>query len=127
MYQCRTPQISSNKAGRVVAKGLRIIKEWRAKSPGSRPYIRVRFLGRKGRVFIDDFHYHIDAKPFWDRVGRYRLLPCVRELLAHSTDSPETTSHGNLSLDGVTADGTKFRVIIRPEEKGGVLQSFYPL
>ena len=33
---------------------------------------------------------------------------------------------GNMMLEGLTPDGEKFRVIIRPEKGGGCLQSFYP-
>lgn len=81
----------------------------------------------RGKVFIDDFHHHIENKNYEDMVGRYRLLPCVRELLKKTGDAPVLTAHGNLMLDGVTPGGTRFRVIIRPEKKGGCLQSFYPL
>jgi len=81
----------------------------------------------KGKVFIDDFHYHIESKSDADMVGRYRLVPCVKELLRKTTDSPTITSDGNLMLDGMTPDGTRFRVIIRPEKRGGALQSFYAL
>jgi len=88
----------------------------------------VRFLGQgRQRVFIEDVHYHIDAKNFRDMVGRYRLLPCVWELLKHSRDTPEPTKRGNLKLVGMTPEGERFAVIIRPEKGGGVLQSFYPL
>ncbi|MBI5570508.1 MAG: hypothetical protein HY914_11230 [Desulfomonile tiedjei] len=100
--------------------------EWRKKSRGSRPCIRVKCCGLQGRVFIDDFHYHIEKKSDPDMVGRYRLLPCVIELLRKTMDTPEPTADGNLMLEGLTPDGLKFRVIIRLEKKGGCLQSFYP-
>ncbi|MFH0826073.1 MAG: hypothetical protein V2B18_25245 [Pseudomonadota bacterium] len=80
----------------------------------------------KGKVFIDDFHYHIEAKGDHDMVGRYRLTPCVMELLTKATEEPEATPYGNLMLQGMTPDGEKFRVIIRPEKEGGALQSYYP-
>jgi len=84
-------------------------------------------LGHKGKVFIDDFHYHIETKATGDMIARYRLLPCVMELLRKTTDIPEPTRDGNLLLDGITPHGKVFRVIIRPEKKGGCLQSFYPV
>jgi hypothetical protein len=89
--------------------------------------VRNKFLGRRQRVFIDDFHFHIETKSLADTVGRYRLLPCVRELLMHTTDTPEPTPRGNMKLVGITPEGDRFAVIIRPEKTGGVLQSFYPL
>jgi len=86
----------------------------------------VKCPGFNGKVFIDDFHFHIDSKSPEDRIGRYRVVPCVRELLRRTTDCPVMTPHGNLELKGKTPDGQGFTVIIRPEKKGGVLQSFYP-
>jgi hypothetical protein len=127
MYQFKTPPISSRKAKRVINEAHRLMRGWRAESPGSRPYVRVRFLGRRRRVFIDDFHYHIETKPFRDMIGRYRLLPCVQELLKKTADVPTETEHGNLMLEGMTPEGEKFQVIIRPEKRGGCLQSFFPV
>lgn len=135
MYQCTTPPIGVRKSKRVLREAKQFISEWRAESGASRPYVRVRFplagddpakSRRHQRVFIDDFHYHIESKNLEDAAGRYRLLPCVKELLKHSTDTPTPTEHGNLLLEGRTPEGERFRVIIRPEKKGGVLQSFYP-
>lgn len=87
--------------------------------------MRVKFLGGLQRVFIDDSHFHIEKKDRVDMVARFRLLPCVKELLRNSRDTPHTTRDGNLMLDGMTPTGDQFRVIIRPEKKGGCLQSFY--
>jgi hypothetical protein len=126
MYHCKTPPISSRKSGRVVAEARRLIKEWRRESPGSRPYVKVKFLGGRQKVFIDDFHYHIESKNLRDKVGRYRLVPCVMELLRNSIDAPRLTEDGNLMLEGLTVEGVRFRVVIRPERTGGCLQSFYP-
>lgn len=127
MYPCKTHPIHSRKDERVIAQARKLVDKWRRQSPGSRPYVRVKFPGLKGKVFIDDFHYHIEAKTGRDMVGRYRLLPCVRELLRKCTDTPITTDDGNLMLEGVTPDGQRFRVVIRPEKRGGALQSFYPV
>ncbi len=126
MYRCKTPPIQSRKAKRTIRQARRFIGQWRRESRGSRPYVRVKCPGLNGKVFIDDFHYHIESKSDVDMVGRYRLVPCVKELLRKTTDPPGTTVDGNLMLDGETPDGTRFRVIIRPEKQGGVLQSFYP-
>jgi len=127
MYQCTTPPIRSRKAKRVHAEAQRYIKQWRRQSKGARPYVRVKFLGENRRVFIDDFHYHIETKSFPDMIGRYRLVPCVKELLQHTTDEPEATKDGNLVLDGMTPDGERFIVILRPVKKGACLQSFFPV
>jgi len=127
MYQCKTPPIHSRKAKRVIAEANRLLSSWRMGSRGSRPCIRAKFLGKKQRIFIEDVHYHIDEKSFKDMVGRYRLLPCVGELLRHTRDTPESTPHGNLKLIGMTPEGDRFAVIVRPEKGGGVLQSFYSL
>jgi hypothetical protein len=128
MYECRTPVIDENKQQRVIEAAREFMKRWRAESRGSKPYVRVKFkyFGRKGRILIDDFHYHIEIKRKADMVVRYRLLPCVRDLLRNSTDEPTPTEDGNLSLEGTTPDGQRFRVIIRPEGDRGILQSFYP-
>jgi hypothetical protein len=125
MYQCNTHPIQSRKAKRVIAEARRIIEQWRKESRGSRPYVRVICPGLSGKVFIDDFHYHIESKDYGEMVRRFRLIPCVRELLRKTTDTPQVTEHGNLLLDGMTPNGTRFRVIIRPEKRGGCLQSFY--
>lgn len=126
VYQCKTPPIGHRKDQRVIFEAKSLIRQWREDSPGSRPYVRVKFLGRKGRVFIDDFHYHFDkGKRLRDRVGRYRLVPCVQELLKNTTAEPVITENGNLLLFGATPDGQRFCVIVRPEKKGGALQSFY--
>lgn len=84
-------------------------------------------MGYKGKIFIDDFHYHIEAKTSRDMIARYRLLPCVIELLRKTTDAPITTPDGNLLLQGSTPSGKLFRVIIRPDKKGVTLQTFYPV
>jgi len=126
MYQCKIEPIASRKAKRVIAEAYRFIEEWRAEAKGARPYVRVKFLGKGQKVFIDDFHYHIEGKKYRDMVGRLRLLPCVKELLRYSKDKPRRTLDGNIMLEGMTPDGERFRVIIRPEKKGGCLQSFYP-
>ncbi|MEI7451354.1 MAG: hypothetical protein WCJ75_17225 [Desulfomonile sp.] len=125
MYQCKVSEITVRRSNRVIEHARKFIEEWRSECSGSRPHARVKFLGKKQRVFIDDFHYHIEAKSMKDMTGRYRLLPCVKELLKHSTDEPSQTEDGNLMLQGRTPTGDKFIVIIRPEKRGGYLQSFY--
>jgi len=125
MYQCKTSEINAGSNNRVIEQARKFIEEWRSECSGSKPYVRVKFLGKKQRVFIDDFHYHIEDKNLKDKAGRYRLIPCVKELLKHSSDEPSITNDGNLMLQGQTPTGDKFKVIIRPEKKGGCLQSFY--
>jgi hypothetical protein len=56
-------------------------------------------------------------------VARFRLLPCVKELLRNSRDTPHTTRDGNLMPEGMTPAGDQFKVIIRPEKKGCCLQT----
>jgi len=126
MYQCKTRPIDSRKTKQVIAEARRLIKKWRARSAGTRPYLRVKSRGLKGKVYIDDFHFHIDAKGYGDMIGRYRLVPCVIELLRKTHDEPLPTKRGNLMFEGTTPDGQRFKVIVRPEKQGGCLQSFYP-
>jgi len=125
MYLCKTLPITASKTKRVLSEAYSFIKEWRGQSRGSRPYVRVNFLKGHQRVFIDDFHYHIEKKELPDRVERFRLLPCVKELLKNTRDEPRITRDGNLMLEGTTPTGDQFAVIIRPEKKGGCLQTFY--
>ncbi len=127
MYLCKVHPITASKHNRIITKAHEFIRRWREESRGSRSYVRVKCLGLKGKVFIDDFHYHIEAKGGRNMTGRYRLLPCVRELLRKTMDTPMPTKDGNLMLEGITPEGATFRVIIRPEKKGGCLQSFYPV
>jgi len=70
---------------------------------------------------MNDFHYHIEAKSFGDMTGRYRLLPCVLELLKKTSDVPKETEHGNLMLEGMTPQGEKFQVIIFVRRREGVV------
>lgn len=125
MYQCKVSEVTARGNNRVIKQAREFIDVWKSECPGSRPYVRVKFLGKKQRVFIDDFHYHIETKSLKDMVGRYRLIPCVKELLQYSSDEPSITKDENLMLEGQTPTGDKFIVVIRPEKKGGCLQSFY--
>ena len=127
MYFCKVPPLRASKHSRILSNAHEFIRRWRAESRGSRPYVRVKCPGLNGKVFIDDFHYHIEAKGGRNKTGRYRLLPCVKKLLRKTTDTPIPTKDGNLMLEGITPDGSEFRVIVRPEKKGGCLQSFYPV
>jgi len=127
MYQCRTPPLKAAKRGRIVTKAHAFIREWRTESPGSRPYVRVKFLGRgKQRVFIDTFQKHIEEKTDREMMRRYPLLPCVKELLTKTTDAPTRTKDGNLMLEGMTPDGMTFKTILRLGKRGLCLWSFYP-
>ncbi|MBM3300541.1 MAG: hypothetical protein FJY85_11355, partial [Deltaproteobacteria bacterium] len=83
-----------------------MIERWREASPGSKPCVRVKCEGFSGKVFIDDFHYHIENKDYGEMVRRYRLVPCVRELLRKTTDQPIDTKDGNFMLDRTTPDET---------------------
>lgn len=127
MYQCKTPALKSSKHGKLIIKARDFVQKWTAQSAGSRPYVRVKFLERgKQRVFVDLFENHLKGKSKREKTRRYPLLPCVRELLRNSTDCPIVTKDGNLMLEGATADGETFKVIIKDSEKGLYLWSFYP-
>lgn len=126
MFQCSALEIRENKNKRVFEEARQFIEAWRAESKqASKPYVRVKFLGKNQRVYIDDFNYHIETKDQDDMVTRYRLLPCVKELLKHSTETPKETRDGNLLFEGITPSGDNFNVIIRPGKGGATLQSFY--
>ncbi len=94
---------------------------------GGRPYIMSAKLKPPVKFFIDDFHYHLDKKPLLDRVSRYRLMPCVFELLRFTEEWPEKGSGENYYVfTGQTPDGTYFKVVVRRENPNYVLQTIYP-
>jgi hypothetical protein len=53
------------------------------------------------------------------------LIPCVFELLRFTRDEPTLSREKNYYLEGITADEKKFKVIVRKERSGYVLQSFF--
>ena len=100
MYFCKVHPITASKHGRIVSKAHEFVRRGRAESPGSRPYVRVKCPGLNGKVFIDDFHYHIETKGGRNMTGRYRLLPCVKELLKKTTDTQCRQDRGILCWKG---------------------------
>jgi hypothetical protein len=128
MFVCRIVPIAHRKNNRVLQEANQIIEKHRKKCAGSRPYILSAKLKTKVKFFIDDFHYHLDNKSLPNRVERYRLIPCVFELLKFTEEWPPRKGTGEncYMLTGQTPDGKCFEVIIRKEAENFVLQSLYP-
>ncbi len=110
------------------------ITEWKGESPGAHPFVEVKCFGEPlQKVFIASAFLHIEDKRFLPNIARrYRLLPCVRELLKESTERPEPTQDGNLMLEGKAPTKETFRVIIgrgmiEPGLDGYKLVTFYPV
>lgn len=85
----------------VLAGAYQFIDEWRSENPGTNPYVEVKCFGDPPqRVYINPAFRYIEGKHRRDVARRYRLLPCVKELLKESTDTPVRGIRGNLILKG---------------------------
>lgn len=128
MFVCRTAPITHRKNKRVLQEANHLIEIHRKRHKGSRPYILSVKLKPPVKFFIDDFHYHLNNKGLLDRIGCYRLIPCVFELLKFTEEWPpkKGTGENYYVLTGQTPDGKYFEVIIRKEAENYVLQSLYP-
>jgi hypothetical protein len=137
MYKCLVfpYPIRPQRAEKILPIAYDFIAAWEAETActGDRPHIMVKCFGEPRRkVFIDAAFRHIDHKFVPNIARRYRLLPCVRELLMESTEKPVPTRDGNLILEGKAPTKEVFRVILGAgeEEDGHVtykLLTFYPV
>lgn len=136
MFKCKVfpYPITSKRPEIVMPAAYEFIERWKAETPGKHPCVEVRCFGEpRQRVFIASAFRHIDYKRFVPNIARrYRFLPCVRELLMESTDSPVPTRDGNLMLEGKAPTKETFRVIIgegeiEPGLTGYKLVTFYPV
>ena len=109
------------------------IQNWEAQCGGQRLHVRVKFFDEPTKVYINPAFRHIRRQRYiLDVARRMRLLPCVKELLEESTDTPSKTVDGNLVLEGKTPTKEEFRVILGygKIEAGGQtcnLVTFYPV
>jgi hypothetical protein len=129
MFVCRTAPIVHRKDKRVLQAANHIIEVHRKKHTGSKPYILATKLKPPVKFFIDDFHYHLNNKSLNDKVERYRLIPCVFELLKFTDKLPQEKGSGkdNYVFRGQTPGGDCFTVVVRQETGGNyTLQSIHP-
>jgi hypothetical protein len=120
MYQCRANTFTG-KSRKVFSKGKEFFRQWYADTGTSPPSIRVPAVSRRP-ILINWLKRHIDAKPVADKITRYRILPCVRELLENTPDSPvqETDESGEPAdvFYGLTPQGWEFKVTIKRDRHG---------
>jgi hypothetical protein len=127
MYQCKTPPISSRESHRVFSKAYAFLKVWKAETKINPPCVILKDSYIRQPVFLNWFRGHIEKKSPQEKLRRYRLLPCVRELLENTTYPAKKMKAGNYLLEGLTPDGILFRVIIKPDPRGRLhLVSCYP-
>ncbi|MFH1113639.1 MAG: hypothetical protein V1792_06925 [Pseudomonadota bacterium] len=127
---------------KTLSAAYEFIKEWKAETPGPYHYLEVKCFGMSyQKVFIDPAFDHIERRRQRIKADpkniarRYRLLPCVKDLLMNSEDTPEPTRDGNLFLVGKAPPYNElFRVILSsfpvtlaPGLEGYNLISFFPL
>lgn len=136
MYRCKVfpYPIGSKRPEKVMPAAYEFIKEWQAECPGPHPYMLVKCFGEPpSKVYIGTGLRHVDTKRYVPNIARrYRLLPCVKELLTESTETPVPTRDGNLMLDGKAPTNERFRVIlgwgrIEAGRQTYKLVTFYPL
>jgi len=63
----------------------------------------------------------LDAKPIADKVSRYRILPCVRELLENTNETPVRETEAGQSyyvFYGTTPNGWEFKVAVKRDQAG---------
>jgi len=90
----------------------------------------VRGFAPPRSVLINWLKKHIDSKPIADKVTRYKILPCVRELLEGTTEHPieEVDEKGEKTyvFYGLTPTHWQFKVAIKPDRQGTLrLISYY--
>lgn len=136
MYKCRVfpYPITSKRPEKVMPAAYEFIRQWQAQCPGPHPHVLVKCFGEPLRkVYINPGLRHVDSKRYVPNVARrYRLLPCVKELLMESEEVPTVTQDGNLMLEGKAPTKEEFRVIlgigqIEDGQQTYKLVSFYPV
>jgi len=122
---------------KVIPAAYEFIEAWQSETPEPHHYVEVKCFGEPYRkVFINSAFGHTEQKKDpYNLARRYRFLPCVRELLMNSEDTPERTRDGNLALVGKAPPfNEQFKVILssypvrlEPGLEGYNLISFFPL
>jgi hypothetical protein len=130
-YKCKTfpYPIGSKRPDKVLPAADEFIAEWLSESPPEqRPCVEVKCFGKTDQVFIEPAFRHIREKRHLPDVARrLRFLPCVKELLEQTTDTPVTTNSGSFMLEGKAGTGERFRAILGLDKEGYSLISFYPI
>lgn len=122
---------------RVIPAAYAFIEEWRSETPEPHHYVTVKCFGRPYRkVFINAALIHTEQKKNPRNLARrYRFLPCLKDLLTNSEETPEPTRDGNLALIGKAPPyNERFKVILasypvelEPGLEGHNLISFFPV
>jgi hypothetical protein len=124
MYTCTKVIIEGGTLIETFNIARRLIDEERENAKGYKiPFIK----GHKTKIkyYINVFHRHFDEKEYTDVVGRYRLTPCVFELLRFTKDKPEFSEGKNYYLLGMSGCGKDFKVIVRKKGDGYVLRTYF--
>lgn len=121
----------NNKA--IFRESRKFYKQWCKDCSGRkakrRPSVKSKSLkngrGQKRKIFIDRFQEHLKSKNKYNVARRVRLLPCVRDLLENSGETP--IKRGNdYQFTGKTPCGGLFKVIIKETANKLYLFTFYP-
>ncbi len=89
MYECKKLPIADAKNQVVYGKARSLLTKWLEGSPKSakgEPYVWVKCFGGRDQLFLDWFEPHLNKKKGKNRLSRYRLIPCVKELLEKTKD-----------------------------------------
>jgi hypothetical protein len=95
------------------------IENWKAQFTDRQIYVDLKCFPEPTLLYVNSGFRHIEGanerlrKPSPAQIARrYRFLPCVRELLENSKETPEPTRDGNLMLSGKTEPyNERFKVI----------------
>jgi hypothetical protein len=119
---------------RVLPSAYQFIREWKRRTPPPHHFVLVRCFGEPPvPVYINGAFKHVERKSARDIARRYRFLPCVKELLEESEETPISTKTGTLLLEGKAAPYNEtFAVIleetlIAPGLAGVCLKTWYPI
>jgi hypothetical protein len=128
-YVCHEETLTG-KPAKVFNAGKAFFAKWYIDAGPSPPSIFVAVL--EEQVLIRALKGHLDSKPIPQRSPRYKILPCVRELLENTTYLPEVIKdeEGKVSyvFFGVTPRGWEFKVVVKRDSQGKLrLITCYPL
>lgn len=138
MYQCKIEPILGHDSKIVLEKSKSFLRAWIENAPKTakgRSFIQVTWFKSRQEIYLDYLASHLDNKGLNDQIRRYRLIPCVRELLEKSKENPismdSTDKHNKWNLVGLTPRGVSFYVIISQFRGGKLsgerfLNTFYP-
>lgn len=129
MYKCKVfpYPIRSKHPDKVLPAANELITEWERECGDQRLHVIAKCFDNPTKVFVGPGLRHIrQDRHILDSARRLRFLPCVKELLAESTDTPIPTKDGNYLLRGRAPTGEYFRVILGWDAEGYRLVTFYP-